>query len=237
MTNRRHSILLASVFTLARAAASMACATSASLEQDIARLAGEQPPTQLVDKRTISLPSLGIDVCLVEIAVQIPKIQAMFLYSGDTWELLSVEKRLVDGWEDLLARALEDRSDVSDSEANAAEISRDLCRILVDPDPRYGVVIDSANAIPTDYESSDIRRDLLRATNSEAEVRAQLLSRAPRLIRPPVLEKENGCDIARFFTWGYFGGEIAEWVVPLCRENSIVRNVLSERIGSYDIYH
>lgn len=188
--------------------------------------------------RTTEISHAGIDIAAVRVEVldRVPVREMVFANHMGEWELLLSDKSLVRGWRRVVEGSLRQLGDSSCS-VDGTLLAQDLARLLVDPDPRYGVVISSSAEIPTDYQSSHVLRDLERRSVEPPQIRSTLLRKAPSGIRSPRTNCVDEVAQVGFYTWHYFGGEVASWVVVLGPSPTIKRKVLAEGVGSYDYYY
>jgi len=236
---------LLSALALLSAVTASACATAAPAgapraEEPVAELKdhpalrGIHP--ELLRITEIPLPVLGIEAVRVEVLDRVPPRELVLSRPGDEW-LLSLENKSLDGRWRRVAEALAAGREDSVCSLDAAALAEDFGRLLVDPDPRYGIVLESPESVPTGYRSSDVLRDLERSGLDEAEVRATLLRKVPSGIRPPETTCDGGRARLEFFTWHYFAGEIASWRIEFRPRARVEQRSLASGTGSYDYYY
>lgn len=180
-------------------------------------------------------------VCRVEVLTRVPSFEVLLLHNtGNTWSPLMVDKELVAGWEELITSMLVETCIDTSGEMtcrDASSLAFDLVRLLVDPIGDYGSLLESKSSIPTNFQFSDIYRDLRRRGSTEDEIRAALQAKAPPNIAEPQINNQAGYTVLTFFSWNYFGGDIQEWSVRLSHHPKISRNLIAVRVGSYGYYH
>lgn len=186
----------------------------------------------LVKQEVIPFKTIKARAIRTTVIARVPAVEIVFIAAERGWLPVLINKDLAPSWE-----AIVPALGIDGSLAEPRAIAQDLARLLVDPEPRYGVVLDSSASIPTDYPSSDVRRDLLRAGKSEEEVRALLLRDVTAEIRSPVVEQVGAKAVLTFTTWHYFGGEVVRWHVDLEPTLKVRREPLAAKVGSYDFYY
>lgn len=184
----------------------------------------------------ISFSSLKLRAVRVQVLDRVPPRDLVFVDVEDDWRLILRNKSLVPDWQETAARAL-DELDQAICAIGARQLTEDLARLLLDPDERYGVVVSSPGDIPTNYRSSDVYRDLERRGLDEMSIRSELLRVAPASLDEPRATCADGSGRLVFFTWHYFGGEVAQWTIEASAEVRFERRVLAQGVGSFDYYY
>lgn len=212
-----------------------ACDDRPSLEE-IAKVASDlgiaQVHPSMVKQEIIPLETVKVHAVRTTILARIPAVEIVFVAAGRGWTPVLINKELTTSWH-AITPSIEINRPLSEPDA----IARDLTRILLDPDPTYGIVLESAASIPRDYQSSDVRRDLVRSGKSEEDVRTLLLLPLGEVeIRAPAVEQVGAAALI-FTTWHYFGGEVARWRIDLEPRVKISRETLATGVGSYDSFH
>jgi hypothetical protein len=210
------------------------------VDKVVCALLDQAVPSELIKRKEIHLKTFKLKAVSVEVLTQIPSVPITFVDINNKWIPLMMSKGLVDHWGRPMAEILEETFNNihprTIQDVDSKEIARDLCRLLVDPDGRYGVVLNTVTDIPVDYQSSDVYRDSVRAGMTRPQIKRKLLKKVVIPIDPPNVTKQDGGLCLRFFTWHYFGGELCQWTVLIGKSYEIRRKVISVAVGSYDYY-
>jgi len=197
-------------------------------------------PSKLIKKKTINMNVLRLEAFSINVLTQIPKVPITLIKVDKKWEPLMISKELTDHWDSTMGKVLKDtfyeKQGREVGDYNAKEIAQDICKLLVDPDGRYGIVLVRVKDIPVGYQRSDVYRDLVRAGMSRSEIESKLLRNVTIPIAPPKLMEEDCGLCLRFFTWHYFGGELCQWTILIGKKYTIKREIISVEVGSYDYF-
>lgn len=218
------------------------CAASTrSIDTHLAPSLTQHPALQGIEEELLRVTNIqlnvkGITARRVEILDRVPAREMVFIQTAGGWFLSLSDKTLVPEWRGRVEAMLGGLGD-SVCKVDAGVLAEDLTRILVDPDPRYGVTISSRDDIPAEYRSSDVLRDLERSGKSAADVREFLLQKAPSTVHPPVTSCSEVTIKHEFYSWHYFGGEVVLWRVMVRPTPTIQREILAQGVGSFDFYY
>lgn len=165
---------------------------------------------RLVDAVPIPAPITKLNAASVRILTRAPALEFSLIKLQDSWFPLLVNKNLGADWEAAAEEAI--RGITLPSHPDAMGLARELTRILVDSESRYGIALGGRQSIPVDYESSAVLHYLKKEGMSAEEISMRLLQRLKARVAPPVILQVKKKQRLVFFTWHYFGGEVSRWV-------------------------
>lgn len=235
-TIRDAALLLAAVLVSAPGSAAGECFVPYELlERDLAEMASHVTPEGLVRFEVVPAPSLSATVCRALVLDRVPPSELVYVGRAGQWELSLANKSQGPRWQMAVNTALP--SAVAPWSDDALSLATDLAKILVDPDPRRGIVVLSAGSIPVLDDSSDRRRDLKRQGLPEARIAEVLREGVPDALAPPSFVGQGDCLTLRFVTWHFYGGELVEWHVTIGARHHISRTTLAIHVGSFGLYY
>jgi hypothetical protein len=205
--------------------------------REILTASGIEPALgDLAALKQVDLEQFGIPAAQIRVHSQVPPLEYVVLRIDGRWIPVLVNKELVPGWRSIASHLMSSwiRADLNQDVVQS--LSHELVSVLVDSDSRYGIALEGIHSIPTDYSSSDVFRDLRREGLADDQIVDLLLRPLDLAIGPPRLEVGHKGYILVFYSWHYFGGEVARWRIMLDRPYKVERKSITARVGSYDYY-
>lgn len=194
---------------------------------------GEVPP-ELVEVEAVPMGNLPWEVAKVRVLDRVPALELVLVKGEEEWIPTLLNKTFV----------VKSRRQISALVAKSAEMvneaprdaASDLVKILVDPSSRYGVLLHSPGEVPLADPLSDTYRDL-KSQLGEKEAVEQMQRRVHESIGDLHLEVVCDDQGISFATWSFFGGEVARWRVRFKGRPRLTKEVVADRLGSWDQYY
>lgn len=155
--------------------------------------------------------------------------------SSSGWRATLGDKNLLRGWRDAVELLLEyPPTELVGISEHSRALAEDLTRILVDPNPSFGVVLSAAEDVPVEHSLSDVARDLQREGLTAEQVVEKFRRGLPsELTAPRIEEGTNGTRVLEFYTWNLHGGSIVGWQVSLGAKPRVRARLIMDGAGSY----
>lgn len=190
---------------------------------------------RLLDVMPISAPVTQLRAASVRILTRVPALELSLIRLRGSWRPVVVNKNLNTSWKSVIEKAIQEIT--LPPQADAMEVACELTRVLVDPDTRYGIVLNGRGSVPLNYESSAVLHHLLKEERPTEEISRRLLRKLRVQIAPPAFSHKNTKVRLVFFTWHYFGGEVSRWTIDFHPRASVRKRVVASQVGSFDYYY